>query len=252
MYIYFFERIVRALSRSAGFALPYWNYFPEARRALPRPFRSPADVNSNALYVQQRSGSINAGNPIPASAVDHRPAFGYTNFTDGSLSFGGPRVAFTSRSDNLVSPSYGPDRLHAYVRTLRDDCRAPAGPAGPGGPAARDTTPPVIGRARMSRKRFTLGKRRTVRAARGEPARGTKFVFSLSEDARTRIAIARKRTRIVLTRSRTKRGVNRVAFSGRIGRRKLKPGVYRATLVATDAAGNRSKPKRLTFRVVRR
>jgi hypothetical protein len=32
----------------------------------------------------------------------------------------------------------------------------------------------------------------------------------------------------------------------------LKPGSYRLTLVATDAAGNASKPKRLTFKVVRR
>jgi hypothetical protein len=41
-------------------------------------------------------------------------------------------------------------------------------------------------------------------------------------------------------------------FSGKIGRRRLKPGRYRATLVATDAARNASKPKRLRFRVVRR
>jgi hypothetical protein len=44
-------------------------------------------------------------------------------------------------------------------------------------------------------------------------------------------------------------GVSRVAFSGRIG--KLRPGRYRATLIATDAAGNRSRPKRVAFRVAR-
>jgi hypothetical protein len=33
--------------------------------------------------------------------------------------------------------------------------------------------------------------------------------------------------------------------------RKLKPSRYRATLVATDAAGNRSKAKRLTLRIKR-
>jgi hypothetical protein len=47
-------------------------------------------------------------------------------------------------------------------------------------------------------------------------------------------------------------GPNRKKFSGKIGRRSLRPGNYRATLVATDAAGNRSAPKRLKFKVVRR
>ena len=39
-------------------------------------------------------------------------------------------------------------------------------------------------------------------------------------------------------------------FSGRIRHRALKPGHYLATLVATDAARNASKPKRLRFRVL--
>jgi hypothetical protein len=47
-------------------------------------------------------------------------------------------------------------------------------------------------------------------------------------------------------------GPNRKKFSGKIGRRSLKPGYYRATLVATDAAGNRSAPRRRKFKVVRR
>jgi hypothetical protein len=46
-------------------------------------------------------------------------------------------------------------------------------------------------------------------------------------------------------------GANRKKFSGRIGKRALRPGRYRATLVATDAAGNHSRPKRLAFRIVR-
>jgi hypothetical protein len=47
-------------------------------------------------------------------------------------------------------------------------------------------------------------------------------------------------------------GANRKKFSGKIGKRRVRPGRYRATLVARDAAGNASKPKRLNFRVVRR
>ena len=53
-----------------------------------------------------------------------------------------------------------------------------------------------------------------------------------------------------LTRT-SKAGRNRVKFTGRIGRRALKPGRYRLTIVATDAAGNRSRARRLNFRIVK-
>ena len=45
-------------------------------------------------------------------------------------------------------------------------------------------------------------------------------------------------------------GVQKVTFSGRIGRRALKPGGYRLTVVATGAAGTKSKPRRALFTVV--
>jgi hypothetical protein len=40
-------------------------------------------------------------------------------------------------------------------------------------------------------------------------------------------------------------------FSGRIGSRALKPGAYRLEVVATDRAGNRSRPVTATFRIAR-
>jgi len=39
-------------------------------------------------------------------------------------------------------------------------------------------------------------------------------------------------------------------FSGKIRKRTLTRGPYRASLTATDAAGNRSKTKRLNLKVV--
>jgi hypothetical protein len=42
-----------------------------------------------------------------------------------------------------------------------------------------------------------------------------------------------------------------VRFSGRLGRKALKTGRYRLTVVAIDAAGNRSRSRQITFRVVR-
>ena len=48
-------------------------------------------------------------------------------------------------------------------------------------------------------------------------------------------------------------GSNMLRFQGRLTRRRaLRPGRYRLTLVATDAAGQRSTPKTLTFRLLGR
>ena len=40
--------------------------------------------------------------------------------------------------------------------------------------------------------------------------------------------------------------------SGRIGRKALKPGTYRALLGAADPAGNNATTRNLKFRIVRR
>jgi hypothetical protein len=47
-------------------------------------------------------------------------------------------------------------------------------------------------------------------------------------------------------------GRNTIYFSGRIAGRRLRPGRYRALLVITDSAGNRSRVERIRFRVLRR
>jgi hypothetical protein len=138
---------------------------------------------------------------------------------------------------------------------------------------------PSLSSVSLSRTVFAVGASATAvstRTRRRTPV-GTTFNFKLSEPARVSIAIgqrrsgrrrgkrcvaptrslrrARKCTRLVgkgtLTRN-AKQGANSVAFSGRIGFRPLKPGRYQATLTATDAAGNRSRPVLVYFRVVAR
>jgi hypothetical protein len=47
-------------------------------------------------------------------------------------------------------------------------------------------------------------------------------------------------------------GQNQFLFSGRLGKRPLKPAGYRLVAVAQDAAGNRSDAKRAGFRIKRR
>jgi CSLREA domain-containing protein len=108
-----------------------------------------------------------------------------------------------------------------------------------------------IDRTRPTTSRFSL-RRRAVRVGR----RGNAFRFRLTEAARAVIRIDQRRGRRFarrgsLTRRSARAGQNSVAFRGRIGRRALRPGRYRASLVATDAAGNASRVRRITFRVVR-
>ena len=71
-------------------------------------------------------------------------------------------------------------------------------------------------------------------------------------DAIQRLRFEHPEVKVALTRSAIKAGAVRVTYTGRVRRKALKPGAYRATLLATDAAGHRSAPKRITFRGVRR
>ena len=93
MYLFYFEKVLRAASGDPNFALPYWNW--TANRAMPLPFRSPATA-ANKLYVASpnRGAGINAGGFLPSTDVSFAAAFSFANFTAPSagLSFGGRTV----------------------------------------------------------------------------------------------------------------------------------------------------------------
>ena len=113
----------------------------------------------------------------------------------------------------------------------------------------RDATRPLLSRLRMARRRFAVGRGRTPLSA---VRRGSAFRFRLSERAKVTIRIDRRASRRyrkvkILTRRGRPAGQNRVAFSGRIKRKALAAGPYRATLRAADRAGNRSRARRITF-----
>jgi photosystem II stability/assembly factor-like uncharacterized protein len=150
--------------------------------------------------------------------------------------------------------------LYAATRTfgLAAWTRLVAPGPGPGPGPVHDTVAPVLTHVSLTRRRFAVGKARTPVSARVR--RGTTLRLTLSERATLRIAVLRethrhRRLRLrsagTLTRSLPV-GPARVAFSGRIGRRALRPARYRMKLVASDAAGNRSKALVLRFRIVRR
>lgn len=61
MYLYFFERILRAKSGNPNLTLPYWDY--QSNPALPPAYRTP--VTGNTLYDPTRNNSINTGGALP-------------------------------------------------------------------------------------------------------------------------------------------------------------------------------------------
>jgi DNA-binding beta-propeller fold protein YncE len=128
----------------------------------------------------------------------------------------------------------------------------PGSPAGPGPGPAPDTQAPVISGLAVSNARFRVGAAATPLAARRAPV-GTTFRYALSVPAAVSVAIQRSRGRRWVRAGALQRvgrlAANRLRFSGRIGRRKLAPGRYRAVFTATDAGGNRSSGARVSFRV---
>jgi hypothetical protein len=138
---------------------------------------------------------------------------------------------------------------------------------------------PVISNARLTHRRFRVAKGGTAVTARKHklPPKGTTFVFTLSLPASIKIVItssahglrsgkkcvaptrklrkhhAKRCTRTVthgtLKRSHEAQGTDKLAFTGRIGHKALKPGKYKATLTATNTAGT-SKAVTLKFKIV--
>lgn len=145
-----------------------------------------------------------------------------------------------------------------------------AGSAAPPPPETKrtppDTTAPALSGFRLAPSRF-------IAAPRGK---GSRFRLTLSEPAGVAIEIQRvvpgrrvgkacQPARPGLTRGRPcarflkagtlanaglGAGADSIAFSGKVGKRALRPGSYRATIVATDAAGNRSAPSSAAFTVL--
>jgi hypothetical protein len=183
----------------------------------------------------------------------------------------------------MVPMVTSPDFSQVYEQALTHECPVPpAAPAEGGGgtpgggtPALGATPPtPAITAASLSRTRFAVGPKPTVLSARRH-ATGTTVRFTLNVAATVTLRFqqrlagrrvgrtCRKPSRRLRSRPRCSRlvaagtlrrrlkaGRAGVPFSGRIGRRALKPGSYALTLVATGADGRRSKPVALRFTVL--
>jgi hypothetical protein len=148
------------------------------------------------------------------------------------------------------------------------------------GTTLADTSAPGVSDFGLTNNPFRVGGSTPTfgsAAARRKPKRGTTFRYTLTEAATVSLTISqrvsgRRRGRRCVAPTRSLRrarrctrtvtrgtltrishvGRNSVAFSGRIGSRRLSPGRYQATFVATDAAGNKSAARTISFTIVRR
>jgi hypothetical protein len=145
-------------------------------------------------------------------------------------------AAFVQQSGNDATTN----RLVAAVVDLPQ----PDGPGG--GNMPPDTTPPDVTRFRITRKVFRLGGRGTVIKWSQSEAGTDTIRFERRVNGRWR-KVRRKMT------FQSTAGNHRLRFRGRFDRRHpLKPGRYRMTLTAVDAAGNASSPDRVRFRLLRK
>lgn len=103
MYVYFFERILRAKSGNASLTLPYWDY--QTNAVIPPDWRNSAA--GNPLYDGTRSGSLNSGGSLPASImVAINNALDLVPYYDFQTSLNGPHGSVhTTINGNMYSPT---------------------------------------------------------------------------------------------------------------------------------------------------
>lgn len=197
------------------------------------------------------SGNLNQGGEITESSISNVGAAGFAAPGDYHLAQGSPLVdagdpaaqqGLDLAGNPLVADGNGDGAARRDIGAY--ELPGPAQLPPNGGGQGADTRAPVLSGFASTRRSF---------------AKRTRFRFTLSETARVTIRIQRATGTGARTRYRTvaairrsgKSGRNSTAFSRKVGRRLLHAGRYRAVARAADAAGNRSAPRRATFRIAR-
>jgi DNA-binding beta-propeller fold protein YncE len=196
------------------------------------PFRRTVVAGASTRLALQCSDPN--GDPITRS-ITTTPAHGKLGALDQALG----NVLYTPARGFLGADSLS---FAASDGTLTS---APAG----AGLTVRDSKRPVISRASISPRKFAAAGAHAARVRRG-----TKIRYRLSERASVTFTVQRKHKRrwvkVGSFKQSGKAGRNTKRFSGRLHRKALKPGAYRVVLRAADPSHNRSKQRRLRFRLL--
>jgi len=198
---------------------------------------SPPSIDSASI---PSTGTAAQPLPFTAQASDvWGPVTLSWNFGDGSAPAAGLTVthAFAAAGTDTVTVTATDAAGNSAAKSGSVSIRA--SPVG-----VPSTRKPVLSHASIKPKQFKAGGKAT-------------FTFTLNEAARVTIALSRQhvakrrhgkhaKPQFVVTGKLTasgKSGVNHVRFAGRVGKRKLKPGHYRAAITAT---AGRLKSKAIT------
>lgn len=232
--------------------------------APPFIFPAPADPNG-VMFGQDGVYWFALSNP---SAIGHYTTDGtYTKFVDmPANSF--PRRISPGANNTIWVILERPGELFSRVARI-------SGVEVPN----TDAIPPAITKLKLTNSKFRVGTKKTALVAKKKKApTGTTISYTLSEIATASIAVqkatagrksgktcvkptaklkkakAKKCTRYVTLKSLTRlqlAGTNKVAFSGRIDKTKLKVGKYRFSITAQDGKGNISAPTKKSFAIVK-
>jgi len=246
---------------------PAWA--PDGKRIA---FAATSASGSSEIYVMARDGSgrknLTRTTTTTTGGEEGEPAWSPDS----------QKIAFTDiASSEIYAMAADGSRVTRLTTNAVTD-EEPDWQAIPGSSMAHDSTPPVLSSASLRPKVFAAARSRSSKpraGAKPSSRRGTTVRYRLSEEARVAFRFERKtlgrrvggRCRRTTDRNRSRRpcsryrpagsftresrvGKNRKRFSGRIRRKKLRPGRYRVTLRARDASGNRSRRRRLAFRMV--
>ena len=195
-----------------------------------------------------------------------------------SLSDNGQCLGFLAKGHNEISGDLS-DLDTAYVHVVSGSCSDPRA-------IPPDTEPPVpaLSKVSLKPKKFAVGKKPTAQTSvtrakkkKKKAPKGTKIRFTVNTGASVTIKLERKVTgrksggkcRKVTKQNKGKKKCSRfvkagklvrqvdqagsrvVPFSGRVGKKKLKPGKYRAVLTGYNSTGASKKVIR-PFTVLRR
>ena len=213
-------------------------------------------VTVTGTYLDPDGDPVSLNSSV-GSVSDH--GGGRYTWTAPASSLGPSRLAYITATDSNGLKGQIPLYVQGVPDAPRQGQGEKQGQAPPaGGGEARDRAP-VLKRLRVTPRVFAAPRPRAKgrRANASRKKKRSRIRFALSEPATVRFAVRRvrprkpKRKAVAFSRVVRHAGPTAIRFPGRIRKsRALPPGKYRLTARATDGRGQKSVPRRTTFRIL--